>query len=86
MDKFTVSSKVIKTDKFIEMPVSTKLLYFYLMSNADEYGQVNDVGNVTKKARCSLLDLKLLALEDYVIFLSDSEVIIADWDVHNSID
>lgn len=86
MDTFKVSNRVIKTDKFTELPISTKLLYFYLISNADEYGQVNDVCNVTKQAMCSLIDLKLLALEDYVIFLSNNEVVVADWDVHNSID
>lgn len=77
------SLDVVDTDKFLDMPTSTQVLYFHLGMRADDYGFVASPKRITKAVGCNEDDLKLLIAKSYLIPFDDGVVVISDWNVNN---
>jgi len=79
------SLKVIDTDLFIEMPQSTRLLYYELCMRADDDGFVASPNKIRKITGCSEDDYKILMAKQYIIPFESGVCVIKHWRIHNLI-
>ncbi len=78
-------SKVITdSDLFLDMPVTSQLLYFHLGMQADDDGFVQ-LNSVARGLGSSKDDIAVLFLKGFLIQFEDSVVVITDWLVNNEI-
>ena len=79
------SKLVISTDDFVDMPSTAKVLYFYLMSEADDDGFVSNPRSIMRIIGASVDDMKILIAKQYVINFDNGLIVIKHWKVHNTI-
>jgi len=80
-----MSDKVIKTDSFMEMPHSTKTLYFYLMMEADDDGFVSNPKTIMRMVNAVDDDYKILIGKRFVVPFESGICVIKHWLIHNLI-
>ena len=80
-----MSDKVIKTDAFMEMPHSTKTLYFYLMIDADDDGFVANPKTIMRMIGAAEDDYKILVAKKFLIPFQSGVCVIKHWLIHNLI-
>lgn len=86
MGKRMIETKIIDTDYFDSMPLSTKYLYLILALNTDDDGFVAMPQRIMRvTAGVSDDDLKLLVLKKYIIRFKSGVVVVTDHNVHNTI-
>ena len=61
-DKRMFSKKIIDSDEFLDMPLSTQALYFHLSMRADDDGFVNNPKKIQRIIGASDDDCKLLIM------------------------
>lgn len=66
LEKFTVCSSVIQSDKFLSLTKSAQALYFQLMAECDVCGIVVDFKRCVRSADASEEDLNLLIKSGFV--------------------
>jgi len=79
------SLKVVDTDLFLDMPMTSQLLYFHLCMRADDDGFVNSPKKILKMIGCNDDDLKILMAKVFVIPFESGVCVIRDWKIHNYI-
>jgi hypothetical protein len=79
------SLKIIDTDLFLDMPVSSQLLYFQLSMRADDDGFVSSPQKIMKMVNCSSDDLKILSSKSFIIPFESGVCVIKHWKIHNHI-
>lgn len=79
------SLSVIDTDKFLDMPVSSQLLYFHLGMRADDDGFVSSPKRIARTTNCGDDDLKILATKGYIIPFESGVVVIRHWRQNNQL-
>lgn len=80
-----MSMRIVDTDKFIQMPVTTRLLYYDYCMRADDDGFISSPHKIMKMIGCSEDDYKLLILKGYIIPFDDGICVIKHWRIHNYI-
>ena len=85
MGRRMFSDKVVETDKFLDMPVSTQNLYFHLLMHADDDGFLGNPKTITRSIGAHQDDLKLLIEKGYLFVFEDGAIAIKDWFIHNYI-
>lgn len=78
------SPKVTSTDKFLDMPVSARELYFQLGMNADDDGFLTPK-RIMRMIGSSEDDLKVLIAKGFVIPFQSGVIVITSWKVNNLI-
>ena len=76
---------IIDSDAFLDMPVSSQLLYFHLSMRADDDGFINNPKAIMRNARCNDDDMKLLIAKKFIIPFDSGIVVIKHWKIHNYI-
>ena len=76
---------IIDSDLFLDMPMSSQLLYFHLSMRADDDGFVNSPKKIQKIVNCSADDMKLLIAKNFILPFESGVVVIKHWKVHNFI-
>ena len=76
---------IIDSDAFLEMPVTSQLLYFHLSMRADDDGFVNKPKYLMRMVGCKDDDLKLLFVKKFLIPFESGVVVIKHWKIHNYI-
>ena len=76
---------IIRTDKFCDMPMSVKALYFILGMEADDYGFVSPK-MIMRMHNASDDDLRILIAKGFVILFDTGVVVITDWNKNNWLD
>ena len=76
---------IIDSDAFIDMPTSSRLLYFDLSMRADDDGFVNNPKKIMKMTGASQDDLKMLIVKSFIIPFESGVVVIKHWKIHNYI-
>lgn len=76
---------IIDSDMFLDMPTSTRLLYFDLSMRADDDGFINNPKKIARMTGASEDDLKLLAAKQFIIPFESGIVVIKHWKIHNYI-
>lgn len=79
------SPTITDSDRFLDMPQSTQLLYFHLGMKADDDGFLDNYNSVIRNAKCNADDLKLLIAKNFVIGFESGVIVIRDWLIHNQI-
>ena len=76
---------IIDSDLFLDMPMSTQLLYFHLSMRADDDGFINNPKKIQRMIGCSEDDLKMLVMKQFIIPFESGVVVIKHWRIHNYI-
>ena len=77
------TQKIIDSDAFLDMPLSTQSLYFHLNMRADDDGFVNNPKKIVRMVGASEDDLKLLAVKRFIICFDNGVIVIKHWRMHN---
>ena len=80
---FTI--KVIDSDAFLDMPLSTQALYFHLNMRADDDGFVNNPRKIQRMIGASDDDLKVLIGKRFILVFDSGVIVIKHWRMHNLI-
>lgn len=76
---------IIDSDAFLDMPLSTQVLYFHLSMRADDDGFINNPKKIQRMVGCADDDLKLLIAKNFIIPFESGVVVIKHWRIHNFI-
>ena len=77
--------KIVDSDAFLEMPLSTQCLYFHLNMRADDDGFVGNSKKIMRMIGANEDDLKILLAKRFLIYFEDSVVVIKHWWIHNTL-
>lgn len=80
-----ISLDIIDTDKFLEMPVTSRCLYFEMLARADDDGFIGNPKRLMKMLNFSEDDLTILIMKNYVIPFESGVVVITHWKMQNTI-
>ena len=80
-----MSKKVIHSDAFLDMPISTQNLYFHLLLEGDDDGFVNSPKRVQRTIGASDDDAKLLLAKRFILSFDSGVIVIKHWRMHNYI-
>ncbi|MFW7419002.1 hypothetical protein ACODH8_02285 [Vagococcus fluvialis] len=76
---------IIDSDLFLDMPLTTQLLYFHLSMRADDDGFINNPKRILRTVGCGDDDLKILITKNFIIPFESGIVVIKHWKIHNYI-
>ena len=77
------TKKIIDSDAFLDMPLSTQALYFHLNMRADDDGFINNPKKIMRMIGASEDDLKVLRGKRFIIAFENGIVVIKHWRMHN---
>ena len=84
-DKRMFSLKIVDSDLFLDMPLSSQCLYFHLSMRADDDGFVNNPKKIIKIIGVNEDDLKILIAKGFVIIFEQGIIVITHWKINNFI-
>ena len=84
-EKRMFTQKIIDSDAFLEMPLSTQALYFHLNMRADDDGFINNPKRIQRTIGASDDDLKLLLAKRFAIGFENGVIVIKHWRMHNTL-
>lgn len=79
------SKAIIDSDAFLDMPVTTQLLYFHLSMRADDDGFINKPKSIMRACGGNDDDMKILIAKKFIIPFESGIVVIKHWKIHNLI-
>jgi hypothetical protein len=77
------SLSVVDTDAFLEMPISSRLLYYELGMRADDDGFVDSCRKILTFTGLSTDDLKVLIAKNFIIPFESGVIVIKHWRLNN---
>jgi len=80
-----IAKTIVESDAFLDMPASTRLLYYDLNMRADDDGFINAPKKILRETGASTDDLGLLILKKFIIPFDSGIVVIKHWRIHNYI-
>ncbi len=84
-EKRMFTQKIIDSDAFLDMPLSTQALYFHLNMRADDDGFINNPKRIVRAVGACEDDLKLLIVKRFVIGFESGVIVIKHWRMHNTL-
>ena len=79
------SKQIVDSDAFLDMPQSSRLLYFSLAMQADDDGFVGNPKNITRVTGASQDDMKVLLGKRFILSFESGVIVIKHWRIHNYI-
>lgn len=76
---------IVLSDEFLDMPTSTRCLYFTLGMFADDDGFVNSPKSIIRQIGASVDDMNILIAKRFVLAFEDGVIVIKHWRIHNYI-
>ena len=76
---------IVTSDAFLDMPATTRCLYFLLGMVADDDGFVNNPRSIMRQSGATLDDMNLLIAKRFVLTFQSGVVVIKHWCIHNTI-
>lgn len=77
--------KIVDSDAFLDMPLSTQCLYFHLNMRADDDGFVGNPKRIQRLIGAGDDDLKLLIAKRFLLCFENGVIVIKHWRMHNTI-
>ena len=77
------TDKITESDAFLDMPLSSRCLYFHLCMNGDDDGFINNRKRVQTMVGASEDDYKLLLLKAFILEFESGVIVIKHWRMHN---
>lgn len=84
-NKRMFTMKIVDSDAFLDMPVSTQCLYFHLCMRADDDGFVGNPKRIMKLVGGTEDDIRVLIAKRFVLAMEDGVLVIKHWRMHNTI-
>lgn len=84
-NKRMFTMKIVDSDTFLDMPLSTQCLYFHLNMRADDDGFIGNPKRIMKITGASEDDLRLLIAKRFVLTFEDGVIVIKHWRMHNTL-
>ena len=84
-EKRMFTKKIVDSDAFLDMPLSTQALYFHLNMRADDDGFINNPKKIQRMIGASEDDLKVLIAKRFVICFENGVIVIKHWRMHNTL-
>lgn len=84
-EKRMFSMRIIDSDAFLEMPLSTQALYFHLSMRADDDGFLNNAKRIMDMINANQNDYDLLLAKSFIIQFPDGICVIKHWRINNYI-
>ena len=84
-EKRMFTQKIVDSDAFLDMPLSTQALYFHLNMRADDDGFINNPKRIQRTIGASEDDLKLLIAKRFCICFENGVIVIKHWRMHNTL-
>ena len=75
-EKRMFTKKIVDSDAFLDMPLSTQALYFHLNMQADDDGFVNNPKKIQRVIGASADDLKLLIAKRFVLGFESGIIVV----------
>jgi hypothetical protein len=82
-EKRMFSMKIIDSDAFLDMPLSTQALYFHLSMRADDDGFLNNAKKIMRNISATQNDYDLLLMKRFIIKFPDGICVIKHWRINN---
>lgn len=79
------SKQIIDSDAFLDMPMSSQLLYFHLVMHADDEGFIGNPKKISRMVGVGDDDFKILVAKRFVITFKSGVIVIKHWLIHNAI-
>lgn len=79
------SIDIVKSDAFLDMPVSSQLLYFHLGMEADDDGFISNAKSIARMLSSSEDDIKILLAKRFLLMFPSGIVVIKHWKINNYI-
>ena len=79
------AKRIIDSDAFLDMPLSTQSLYFHLSMRADDEGFINNPKRIQRMIGASDDDCKLLIAKGFILVFETGVIVIKHWKIHNYI-
>ena len=76
---------IVTSDAFLDMPATTRCLYFMFAMLADDDGFVNSPRSIMRQSGATEDDLRLLLAKRYVLGFDSGVIVIKHWKIHNII-
>lgn len=84
-NKRMFTMKIVDSDAFLEMPLSTQCLYFHLNMRADDDGFIGNPKKIMRIIGASDDDLRLLIVKRFLLTFDDGVLVIKHWRMHNTL-
>ncbi len=84
-NKRMFSKQITTSDAFVEMPVSSQLLYFHLNMEADDDGFVANPKRMIRMLNVGEDDFKILIAKRFILPFESGVVVIKHWLLHNAV-
>lgn len=79
------SKQITTSDAFVDMPLSSQVLYFHLNMEADDDGFVANPNRITRIIGANNDDLKILLAKRFLLAFESGVVVIKHWLLHNAV-
>lgn len=79
------SKEITTSDLFVDMPMSSQLLYFHLGMEADDEGFIGNAKMLSRAYGMNNDDLALLSAKGFIIQFPTGVSVIKDWNINNKI-
>ena len=79
------TQKIIDSDAFLVMPLSTQALYFHLNMRADDDGFINNPKKIVRMIGASEDDFKVLIAKNFIMQFDSGIIVVKHWKMHNYI-
>lgn len=76
---------IVTSDAFLDLPASSRCLYFMMGMVADDDGFVNNPKSIMRQAGATSDDLSLLIAKRFLLTFQSGVVVIKHWCIHNTI-
>ena len=80
-----LSRTILDSDKFLDLPLTTQVLYIHLIMNADDDGFLNNSQKIIRMIGASKKDFELLIISDFIIDFENGICAVRHWKLHNYI-
>lgn len=77
--------KIVDSDAFLDMPLSSQCLYYHLNMRADDDGFVGNPKKIMRMIGASEDDLKVLIAKKFLLYFDTGIVAIKHWWMHNTL-
>lgn len=76
---------IVKSDAFLDLPISSQALYFHLGMEADDRGYVNNARSIIRLIGASVGDIEQLANKKFILIRGENLILIKHWKINNLI-
>lgn len=82
-EKRMFAKQIVLSDEFLDMPMSSRCLYFTLSMFADDDGFINNPKSIMRQCGASNDDMNVLLAKKFIIQFESGIIVIKHWRINN---